>query len=108
VELISGCLASGEFEPLQSVLTPECLKELKHRVSRFSMQQRQTLSVSKEDIYVAFIYQIGILMDDLPLKKSDSEEEGKLSFRQCSVRYTVSSYYTICRRHHCLCCGRLD
>ena len=37
----------------------------------FSMSQRQTLALKKEDILFNFIYQIGIMLEDHPEKIVD-------------------------------------
>ncbi|TRY67617.1 hypothetical protein TCAL_03111, partial [Tigriopus californicus] len=53
-----------DLEPLESLLTPECLKTVKENLSLFSMIQRQRLNLEPEDVTSSFIYQIGILMND--------------------------------------------
>ena len=40
------------------------------------MQQRQLLAVRKEDIFIAFIYQIGVLMEDI--QKDERSPPGKI------------------------------
>ena len=86
-----GTLRKHVTKPLEQVATPPSStiqnlrltqKELKFmpsyalryrkRVSQLSLQQRQLLKVKKEDIFISFIYQIGILMEDI-----QKEEEGK-------------------------------
>jgi len=74
VEHISGALSEGEFERLSSVVSPECLSQLRSRVSQLSMQQRQLLAVKKEDIFISFIYQIGVLMEDIQKDESSSPD----------------------------------
>ena len=51
---------------------PSYALRYRKRVSQLSLQQRQLLKVKKEDIFISFIYQIGILMEDI-----QKEEEGK-------------------------------
>jgi len=74
VEYISGALSEGEFDRLASVVSPECLSHLRKRVSQLSLQQRQLLKVKKEDIFISFIYQIGILMEDIQKEEEGSPE----------------------------------
>ena len=46
------------------------------------MQQRQLLSVKKDDIFISFIYQIGILMEDI--KREEGSQSGWHFFHQSS------------------------
>ena len=43
------------------------------RMSRLSVNQRELLRIARDDVYMAFIYQIGILMEDLPPKPNDGQ-----------------------------------
>ena len=52
----------------------------RNRVSQLSMQQRQLLSVKKDDIFISFIYQIGILMEDI--KREEGSQPGWHLFHQ--------------------------
>merc|ERR1712039_707009 len=52
----------------------EFVEGAKNRVSQLSMQQRQLLSVKKDDIFISFIYQIGILMEDI--QKGEGSQPG--------------------------------
>lgn len=71
----------GELEPLENLLTPECLKIVKENLSLFSMSQRQRLSLEPEDVTSSFIYQIGILMND------EEEENRKRPFIWYKLRH---------------------
>ena len=61
MEYVSGCISRGDFAALENVVTQDALQELKRNISIFTLQQRQELALSKEDIYFCFPYEIGIM-----------------------------------------------
>jgi len=91
VEYVSGALSEGEFDRLKSVVSPECLSHLKNRVSQLSMQQRQLLSVKKDDIFISFIYQIGILMEDIK-REEGSQPEAPEHTRHVEITFVCHSH----------------
>ena len=68
IEMVSSALAAGELDPLVDIIDPECLEIMKRNLSFFTLPQREALKVNQEDIYTAFLYQIGILMEDIEQK----------------------------------------
>ena len=70
---VSNALAEGEMGSVENFLTEECLSVIKKNFSLFSKTQRSLLSIDAKDIYMSFVFQIGILMEDTP----SEEEEGK-------------------------------
>ncbi len=74
VQLVSECLSSGELEPLQHLIEPNCLQTIKNNISTFSLSQRSALAVKEKDIFLSFVYQIGILLEDHPDMDKDSGE----------------------------------
>jgi len=91
VEYISEALSEGEFDRLASVVSPECLSHLRNRVSELSLQQRQMLSVKKDDIFISFIYQIGVLMEDVQ-KQEDSPEGTPEHTRHVEITFVCHSH----------------
>lgn len=62
-------MASGgddDLNRLDDLLCPDCLRIVRNNLSRFSLRQREALAVKKEDVYLSFIYQIGIMLEDQP------------------------------------------
>jgi hypothetical protein len=64
VEFISQCLAKGDYDKLEDVVSAEALREIKTNISRFSIQQREDLAVCKDDIFFSFPYQVGVMFNE--------------------------------------------
>jgi len=63
---ITNCLAAGDFNSLDGLVTVEAITELRKSLDNYSVQQRESLKIDLQDIYFGFIYQIGIMFDDSP------------------------------------------
>ncbi len=68
VDLVSHSLARGELDDLKDKVEPECLDLVSKNLSLLSMKQRAGLAVKREDIYLSFIYQIGVILEDVEEK----------------------------------------
>ncbi|XP_067001256.1 uncharacterized protein [Anabrus simplex] len=64
LEYVSGCLSRGDYDSLKGLVAEEALEEVKRNISTFSIQQRQMLDITKDDIYFSFPYQIGVMFND--------------------------------------------
>ena len=64
VALVSSLLAKGDFESLKGLIEPAALTEIERNLSHFSMNQRQSLQVSLDDMYLHFPYELGIMFDE--------------------------------------------
>ncbi|GAB1602797.1 uncharacterized protein LOC115232575 [Argonauta hians] len=61
---VSNCLAEGDFDELQNVVDPEALQEIQNNYADLSVSQRSSLAIRPEDIFLRFIYEIGMMFDD--------------------------------------------
>lgn len=75
IEHVSHCLSRGNLDRLEGQVTPECLRLLKHNLTLMTPEQRSRLAVNREDIYLSFIYQVGIMLEDHPDMASSSNPE---------------------------------
>ncbi|CAG0896681.1 unnamed protein product [Darwinula stevensoni] len=66
---VSQLISRGEFEGLKDLLSPECISEVSKNLSNYSLQDRHMLAVAEDDIYFAFPYQIGMIIEDDPPPK---------------------------------------
>ena len=66
VEFVSNKIADGDFDRLQdsNALTDDCFRDIVLNSSKFSMDQRRLIALSKDDIIYDFVYQIGVMLDD--------------------------------------------
>ncbi|CAL4163412.1 unnamed protein product, partial [Meganyctiphanes norvegica] len=58
---ISQDLSQGNFEGLESFVTPDALGDLKRNFTALTVKQRMDLAVASEDIFFSFPYQIGVM-----------------------------------------------
>jgi len=64
LQVVSNALSDGDFNGLEDIVSPCAITELKTALSQMSLSQRSELKVSKEDIYFAFPYQVGVMFDE--------------------------------------------
>lgn len=64
VSAISNKLAGGEWDGLADFVTDDIIPELKESLSKMTVAQRSEVAIKKEDIYLTFPYQIGIIFDE--------------------------------------------
>jgi len=57
----SNHLANREFDQLQDLISPHALRSLKFNVERMTEEQRQQISISRDDTIEVFPYQAGII-----------------------------------------------
>lgn len=56
--MVSQSMANGELSNLNGMVAEEAITELQHTVSKLSVSQRNEVCVNKEDVYLAFPYQV--------------------------------------------------
>ncbi|XP_046398675.1 m-AAA protease-interacting protein 1, mitochondrial isoform X2 [Ischnura elegans] len=81
VEVVSQAISKGDWDALQELVVEGTIAEIRNSVSRFSVQQRQDLAVSKEDIYFSFPYQVGVMFDDE--KEGDKPQRRFVEITMC-------------------------
>ncbi|XP_029658399.1 uncharacterized protein LOC115232575 [Octopus sinensis] len=64
INYVSNCLAEGDFDELQHIVEPEALQEIQNNYADLSYSQRTSLAIKPEDIFLRFIYEIGMMFDD--------------------------------------------
>ncbi|XP_054740295.1 m-AAA protease-interacting protein 1, mitochondrial [Anastrepha obliqua] len=64
LQIISSKLVNGEFGTLKNFVANEAINELKPTIQKLSVAQRKQLEINKADIYFAFPYQVGIILDE--------------------------------------------
>lgn len=60
---ISDLLSKGEFEPLEQLIEPKALEEIKSNYSKLSMKQRNFLRVKQGDLFRKFLYDLKLRKD---------------------------------------------
>ncbi|KAJ8320848.1 hypothetical protein KUTeg_002435 [Tegillarca granosa] len=60
---ISDLLSKGEFEPLEQLIEPKALEEIKSNYSKLSMKQRDFLRVKQGDLFRKFLYDLKLRKD---------------------------------------------
>lgn len=61
---VSVLMANGDFKSLEGLVTDDVVSTAQTNCSTLSVEQRQGLAVKLSDIYLCFLYQVGIIMDD--------------------------------------------
>uniref|UniRef100_T1JHW5 Tim44-like domain-containing protein n=1 Tax=Strigamia maritima TaxID=126957 RepID=T1JHW5_STRMM len=61
---VSKILSDGNVQDLRGLVTEEAIAEIKPNLARMSLQQRQELAVTEDDIYFGFVFLIGIIFDE--------------------------------------------
>lgn len=64
VELVSGRLATLDVHSLAGLVATEAIDELRGTTARMSVAQRNEIPINKDDIYLSFPYQVGIIFDE--------------------------------------------
>lgn len=64
VEVVSAGLGGSDMQGLNGLVASEALDELRATIPRMSMAQRGEIPINKEDIYLSFPYQVGIMFDE--------------------------------------------
>lgn len=72
IVFVSDCLANNRLDDLQGSVDPDCLRTLRIRMAKMSMSQRAAFQVGLEDFVAFFIYETGIIMQDVP-QQSEGE-----------------------------------
>eukprot|EP00095_Tigriopus_kingsejongensis_P007404 maker-scaffold112_size353035-snap-gene-2.31 protein:Tk07404 transcript:maker-scaffold112_size353035-snap-gene-2.31-mRNA-1 annotation:"hypothetical protein L798_02236" len=88
---VSQCLTKGkcisDLEPLEGLMSPDCLKEVRRQLSLFSLSQRKMLDIQANDIMSTFIYQIGIIMNE-----EHEEEDTKKQVRHVEITIIAHAF----------------
>lgn len=72
-QVVSESLQKSDFKSLEGLVDKDAIVTLKDAVSKLSVSQRQMLSISKEDIFYAFPYQVIYLKIDNSLTCCNKE-----------------------------------
>jgi hypothetical protein len=62
--VISDMMSSGRYEEMKGLVTEECLAQVRERLGTMNVAQRTSLAVVESDVYLAFPYQIGMIIYD--------------------------------------------
>ena len=93
--MVAHSLAVGDLNSLDSLVTSDALKEIRINLSAFSPEERSLLTVSEEDIYFSFAYQIGIIMEDHPTIENASTRHVEIMW----VGHSFPNYVDIVAKH---------
>jgi len=88
---VANGLAEGHLESVGNGMTPECLDLVKRNISLFSVEQREALKLSIDDLYFHFNYQIGIIMEDDPNVEGNSTRHVEITW----VGHTFKDYFNV-------------
>ncbi|KAJ8679276.1 hypothetical protein QAD02_015063 [Eretmocerus hayati] len=61
---VSHALAAENYDSIRNLVSPEALQTARNKINTLSSEQKQLIAVNKDDIYVTFPYEIGIMYDD--------------------------------------------
>lgn len=64
VEVVSSRLGTLDMKSLGGLVASDAIDELRGTTSRMSMAQRNEIPINKDDIYLSFPYQVGIMFDE--------------------------------------------
>lgn len=64
VHTISSKLVDSNFSELKNLVSQEAINEIKPTLEKLSVSQRNQLEINKDDIYLSFPYQVGIMFDE--------------------------------------------
>lgn len=62
--VVSSALSGGDPKNLDGLVDRKALNEIRGSIEKMSVAQRYELTVSKEDIYFSFPYEVGVMFDD--------------------------------------------
>jgi len=61
---VSTLISTGQFDALENLVTREATREIQRNYQDLEAEQRQFIRVDPADIFLRFIYEIGIIFDD--------------------------------------------
>ncbi|XP_055917791.1 m-AAA protease-interacting protein 1, mitochondrial [Eupeodes corollae] len=64
VHTISTKLVNSNLTELKNLVSQEAIDEIKPVIETLSVSQRKQLEINKDDIYLSFPYQVGIMFDE--------------------------------------------
>jgi len=85
VEVVSNSLSEGDFDALEPLVEKSCLDDIKRKLSFSTAQQREKLRIKAENIYVQFLYEVGIMFDE-------SEEDVKKQRRWVEITFVAHAH----------------
>jgi len=75
---VSHLISEGKFDELEGLVTAEAIAEVQRKHSKLNLAQRQNVAIQSEDIYFAFPYEVGIMIED-----SESVEKRFVEITMC-------------------------
>uniref|UniRef100_A0A1B6BYB6 Tim44-like domain-containing protein n=1 Tax=Clastoptera arizonana TaxID=38151 RepID=A0A1B6BYB6_9HEMI len=87
VEVVSDLISRGELNSLDGYVSPEVIAQIKTRLNSFSLKQRQDLSLSAEDMYFCFPYEVGVMFPN----EDKDEGENQSRFVEITMVYHALS-----------------
>ncbi|RZF44172.1 hypothetical protein LSTR_LSTR003812 [Laodelphax striatellus] len=78
--VVSRCLAQGDLNSMEKLVSAEALSEIKENLNSFSMKQRQLLAVNEDDIYFQFPYEVGVIF---PEENKENEQKRFVEITMC-------------------------
>lgn len=64
IAVVSDLVSRGHFDELEGLVTREAVQEVSHNYNSLSAMQRKFVAVNTKDIFLRFIYEIGMIFDD--------------------------------------------
>ena len=61
---VSEKISNGNFDEISDLVSREAIKEIKHNYEELNTKQKEFIRVYSEDIFLRFIYEIGMIFDD--------------------------------------------
>lgn len=64
IEVVSVSMGQLDSDKLNGLVTKDAIDELRGTIARMSAPQRSEIAINKEDIYLSFPYQVGVMFDE--------------------------------------------
>jgi len=66
---VSALISRGEFGGLESLITKEAVIEIQKNYQELDLKQKEIIVISPADLFLRYIYEIGIIFDDSTNKR---------------------------------------
>ncbi|XP_008210384.1 uncharacterized protein LOC100116759 [Nasonia vitripennis] len=64
LSVVSSALAREDYDSIQDLVDKETLAKTRQKISTLTAEQKQLIEIHKDDIYLTFPYQVGIMFDN--------------------------------------------
>lgn len=62
--IVSSALAREDYDSIQDLVDKETIARTRQKISTLTAEQKQLIEIHKDDVYLTFPYQVGIMFDN--------------------------------------------